>query len=118
MTLLSASNFLALGIFTWVLISLIRRTTSGPLPPGPQRMPVIGNLLDMPKEREWVTWAEWGKRYGVPHRPLKLSQIFHTYDRRNIFSGCVGTDNHCLEFIQCRQGTTQQSFWYAFTYLR
>ncbi len=75
MTLLSASNFLALGIVTWVVIYLIRRTPSGPLPPGPRRMPVIGNLLDMPKEREWVTWTEWGRRYGGPYRSETLADL-------------------------------------------
>ncbi|KAK0437376.1 cytochrome P450 [Armillaria borealis] len=84
MTLLSASNFLALGIFTWVLISLIRRTTSGPLPPGPQRMPVIGNLLDMPKEREWVTWAEWGKRYGGISSAAVLGQTIIVLNSYNV----------------------------------
>lgn len=36
------------------------------LPPGPRGLPLIGNLLDMPSEKEWLTFAEWGKKYGKP----------------------------------------------------
>lgn len=35
-----------------------------PLPPGPPRLPVIGNLLDWPSEKEWKIWAKWGQQYG------------------------------------------------------
>lgn len=34
------------------------------LPPGPKRRFLIGNLLDMPKEREWLTFDRWAKEYG------------------------------------------------------
>ncbi|KAG6908817.1 hypothetical protein DXG01_003170 [Tephrocybe rancida] len=30
-----------------------------PLPPGPKRFPLIGNLLDMPKSFEWLTYHKW-----------------------------------------------------------
>ncbi|KAJ3563463.1 hypothetical protein NP233_g8928 [Leucocoprinus birnbaumii] len=33
------------------------------LPPGPKKLPFIGNLLDMPSSYPWKTWAEWGKTY-------------------------------------------------------
>ena len=35
-----------------------------PLPPGPRGLPLIGNLLDMPSEQEWRTFARWGDQYG------------------------------------------------------
>ena len=35
-----------------------------PLPPGPKGLPLIGNMLDMPKEHEWVTFTEWKRKYG------------------------------------------------------
>ncbi|KAK0184336.1 cytochrome P450 [Armillaria mellea] len=84
MTLLSVSNFLALAVFVWVVISLIRRTPSGLLPPGPRRLPVIGNLLDMPKECEWETWAEWGKRYGRISSAAVLGQTIIVLNSYNI----------------------------------
>jgi hypothetical protein len=34
------------------------------LPPGPKRLPLIGNLLDMPKEKDWETFRAWNERYG------------------------------------------------------
>ena len=36
------------------------------LPPGPRGYPLIGNLFDLPREKEWLTYAEWGKKYGKP----------------------------------------------------
>jgi hypothetical protein len=33
-------------------------------PPGPRPLPVIGNLLDIPKESSWFTYAKLSKKYG------------------------------------------------------
>ncbi|KAF5372596.1 hypothetical protein D9758_005204 [Tetrapyrgos nigripes] len=35
-----------------------------PLPPGPRGLPLLGNLLDMPKEKDWETFAKWNEEYG------------------------------------------------------
>ncbi len=35
-----------------------------PFPPGPKRLPVVGNLFDMPAGAEWITYERWGKLYG------------------------------------------------------
>ncbi|KAG7451809.1 cytochrome P450 [Guyanagaster necrorhizus] len=49
-------------IFVW---DLFRRTRhNAPFPPGPRGLPLIGNLLDMPSEKEWLSFAKWGEKYG------------------------------------------------------
>ncbi|KAL4075358.1 cytochrome P450 [Scleroderma yunnanense] len=39
--------------------------------PGPRRLPLIGNLLDINASEPWLTYTEWGKRYGgIVHSTL------------------------------------------------
>ncbi|KAJ6626053.1 cytochrome P450 [Mycena sp. CBHHK59/15] len=35
-----------------------------PLPPGPKKFPLVGNLFHIPSTFEWVTYMEWSKRYN------------------------------------------------------
>ncbi|KAF8652307.1 hypothetical protein AX16_004465 [Volvariella volvacea WC 439] len=43
---------------------LVRRKQQRiPLPPGPKGLFLLGNVLDIPKSHEWVTYAEWAKVY-------------------------------------------------------
>ncbi|OSX64686.1 hypothetical protein POSPLADRAFT_1136478 [Postia placenta MAD-698-R-SB12] len=41
-----------------------KRSSHLPMPPGPRGLPVLGNALQMPREREWITFAKWAKTYG------------------------------------------------------
>ncbi|KAJ7649568.1 cytochrome P450 [Mycena polygramma] len=51
---------LVLGVatVTYYLLKALKR------PPGPPALPLIGNLLQMPKNYEWKTYAQWSKQYG------------------------------------------------------
>lgn len=46
-------------------IRIFRNWNRLPLPPGPKPLPLIGNVLDMPKYHEWYTYQDWNKKYGL-----------------------------------------------------
>ena len=54
------------GSFPFLCIFYVYRKTRplAPLPPGPQPLPIVGNVLHMPKEQPWLKYAEWAKQYG------------------------------------------------------
>ncbi|GJJ06166.1 hypothetical protein Clacol_000355 [Clathrus columnatus] len=52
--------FVAIGFFYLTRAYLWNLRT----PPGPKRIPIIGNLLDMPKEKECLKFTEWAHKYG------------------------------------------------------
>jgi hypothetical protein len=36
-----------------------------PLPPGPRGLPIVGHFLTFPKNFVWLTFTEWGRKYGM-----------------------------------------------------
>jgi cytochrome P450 len=52
------------------------------LPPGPTGLPLIGNLLDWPKDRIWATLAQWAVDYGTCFVTFHTSH--HSYRLTNI----------------------------------
>jgi hypothetical protein len=41
-----------------------RRRRGLPYPPGPPSRPIIGNLLDIPKDEPWTVYTDLSKKYG------------------------------------------------------
>ena len=59
---------LLLALGGGLVIYTTRHSTSNPkrlpLPPSPKPLPIIRNLLQMPKTYLWLGFADWAKTYG------------------------------------------------------
>ena len=64
MLLQSVLVFLAVGPILVTLIQRFRRGSSSPLPPGPPKLPVIGNALNFPTDGP-AGFRDLSTRYGL-----------------------------------------------------
>ncbi|KAJ6527992.1 cytochrome P450 [Mycena vulgaris] len=64
---------LAISSPIWSLIGLLtlfyasrwkRNRSKLPLPPGPKGLPLVGNLFDIPSERQWEAYLKWSKEFN------------------------------------------------------
>ncbi|KAA1465972.1 cytochrome P450 [Dentipellis sp. KUC8613] len=61
---------------TCVAYRLFARRYPGPLPPGPRKLPIIGNALQVPLEVEWKAYASWRQKYGdIAHLQIFGSHV-------------------------------------------
>ncbi|EAU84014.2 cytochrome P450 [Coprinopsis cinerea okayama7 len=64
-TRISLLDISAASLLLYCLIRLLAsRRPPAPFPPGPRRLPLLGNILDMPSSQEWLTFTEWGQKWG------------------------------------------------------
>ena len=69
---MSATSVLVALVFAVVLLYTIKAALSpnrklAALPPGPKRLPVLGNIFDLPPAgvREWEHWLKHKDLYGM-----------------------------------------------------
>nr|BAL05171.1 cytochrome P450 [Phanerodontia chrysosporium] len=51
-------------IVVGALVLFFRLRKKPRFPPGPKGLPIVGNALDLPKAREWLTYAKWSRECG------------------------------------------------------
>jgi hypothetical protein len=52
------------ALLVWAFAKRLTARRTLPFPPGPKPLPLLGNLLDLPKEKDWLTYRAWNDRYG------------------------------------------------------
>ncbi|KAI6017138.1 cytochrome P450 [Pisolithus marmoratus] len=48
----------------YLIKQIVSKKNPAPFPPGPKRLPFIGNLLDMPSVKQWLTFSDWADKFG------------------------------------------------------
>lgn len=59
------------------LLSVARwraRARGRPLPPGPRRLPIVGNMFNMPRSRQWLAFRDLGHDLG---KQLSVLRSWH-----------------------------------------
>lgn len=73
----------ALVVFLLYLTYKLWRYKHVCLPPGPQPLPLIGNIHQIPLEHSHLTFARWGKQYGSS-RVMTFNNVCATPDQSSL----------------------------------
>jgi len=57
-------TILASGVAVFLLYLVHLKRRQAKLPPGPPRLPLIGNLHQAPADAPWITFDKWIQQYG------------------------------------------------------
>lgn len=89
--------FAVLSVF---ILKFLFRTRSGiSLPPGPRALPLVGNVLDMPSDKEWLTFAQWGDTYGWFNNTWLIPSLT-LLSRGYLLCDCSWTTTHCVKLVK------------------
>lgn len=75
MTLITLEYVLGAAVLG-LLIAVISKRGQRRYPPGLDGLPIVGNLFNMPKSRNWLAYQEWGRKYGTSFHHNGTSEYF------------------------------------------
>lgn len=102
-------GFLLCGLIAANTLSRRRQLRNAPLPPGPPRIPLLGNARDMPRSHEWLTYSDWAKHFGTVWVSCiwLINAANHIVFRRHIISASLREISDCVELLRSGKGATR-----------
>ena len=82
---LTSALVLVSSLATYFAVRDYQRRRGIPYPPGPRRLPLIGNLLDIPKEFPWLSFTRLSETHGMIYFHSNASETPDGKDGR----GCL-----------------------------
>ena len=85
--LINVVDCIAFSLFLYFSISYrnYRRRRGLSYPPGPPSRLIIGNLLDVPKEAPWISYADMSKKFGMTSFSLQPLAQTDTRSKATLF---------------------------------
>jgi len=104
-TILDLLILLSFGLALSAIRDLQRRRRC---PPGPQPLPIIGNLLNIPKESSWLAYSQFSKKYGEIISFVSYCSGYHWMGGGYSVLPRVRASYYRVELSQGHQGFTRR----------